>query len=510
MFGQLKQAFKNYRIIIAGFFFVCIVARTMYLDENHMYEHLLLVLGLCGIGVWLTNHWKWVNNNGVHSVDLVTGLPQRQTLVARLNHELDLTKNSNLVSGAILIEIDRFKLIEERHNRQNIEHLLMVIAERLNKNLRFGDTATRLDGPTFGIALGASSRLNLEAAIQLSSRIQQAIAEAIILDGVNVYLTASVGFSLSNRSDIEDGQMMLQTATNALIEAQRHAPSAVRSYSPAMRDRIKNQNSLTKEVTQAIERGEISAYFQPQISTTTGEITGFETLARWQHPKRGLIPPAEFLPALSHAGLMTRLGDIMVKDALSAMSRWEKNGIFVPRVGVNFSGDELSDPDLTVRLAFELERYNLEPERLSIEVLETVVAVDADDIVLRNLAALAELGCRLDLDDFGTGHASITSIRRYSVERIKIDRSFITRIDNDVEQRKMVEAILTMAERLGLDTLAEGVETKSERKLLAKMGCGHVQGYGIARPLPPNEVDNWLTNYRAEPTGQSTYRQLHG
>lgn len=505
MFGPLRHIARNRRLMIASALLTLLVSVSIYVGE-----HPLLIFGLCAVMLAFVSPWNWLQSRDTFGTDPVTGLQQRQTLVARLGQELELTQNPELVSGAILIEIDRFKLIEERHNRHEVEFLLKVIADRLSANLRFGDTATRLEGPTFGIALGASPRLNLESAIQLSARIQQAIAESIVLDGVNVYLTASVGFSLSNRSEIADGDGMLQTAMNALIEAQRHAPAAIRSYSPAMRDRIENQNSLTKEVTLAIERGEIGAFFQPQVSAISGAITGFETLARWQHPKRGLIPPAEFLPALSQAGLMTRLGDVMIGDALAAMCRWERQGFYVPRVGVNFSGDELSDPDLVTRLAFELERHDLAPERLSIEVLETVVADHADDMVLRNLSALAQLGCRLDLDDFGTGHASITSIRKYSVERIKIDRSFITRIDDDIEQRRMVEAILTMAERLGLDTLAEGVETKSERMLLAKMGCGHVQGYGIARPLPPHEVDSWLTNYQAEPTGQATFRRRHG
>jgi EAL domain-containing protein (putative c-di-GMP-specific phosphodiesterase class I) len=154
------------------------------------------------------------------------------------------------------------------------------------------------------------------------------------------------------------------------------------------------------------------------------------------------------------------------------------------------------------RIEWELDRHELTPDRLVIEVLETVVANRSEDVVIRNLAGLARLGCCLDLDDFGTGHASITSIRRFSIERIKIDRSFVTRIDDDLEQQKMVTAILTMAERLGLDTLAEGVETAAERAMLARLGCGHVQGFGIARPMPIKETDAWIHSYdirRSEP-----------
>jgi EAL domain-containing protein (putative c-di-GMP-specific phosphodiesterase class I) len=174
---------------------------------------------------------------------------------------------------------------------------------------------------------------------------------------------------------------------------------------------------------------------------------------------------------------------------------------------VNFSKEELTDPQLVDRIEQRLYEFGLDANRLAVEVLETVVADHADDIVIRNLSGLATLGCSLDLDDFGTGHASITSIRRYSIERIKIDRSFVTRIDADDEQQKMVAAILTMADRLGLDTLAEGVETNEERLKLAELGCGHVQGFGIARPLPPEDVDNWINNYSPMAVGSRGLRR---
>lgn len=277
-----------------------------------------------------------------------------------------------------------------------------------------------------------------------------------------------------------------------------------------MRNRIANCNELSQQVTRALENGEIRAFFQPQISTRTGEITGFETLARWQHPRRGLIPPLEFLPALAQAGQMHRLGEAMIHDALSSLRRWDQTGLTIPRVGVNFSKEELTDPQLVDRIEQRLHEFGLGANRLAVEVLETVVADHADDIVIRNLSGLAGLGCSLDLDDFGTGHASITSIRRYSIERIKIDRSFVTRIDADDEQQKMVAAILTMADRLGLDTLAEGVETTEERLKLAELGCGHVQGFGIARPLPPEDVDNWINNYSPMVVGNRGLRRKAG
>lgn len=444
--------------------------------------------------VWLALRWRDAKP-GLSQRDSLTGLALRDSVVAALDRALRFSVRMGRATGAMVLEIDRFKLIEERHNRVAIERILSVTANRLQDSLRESDLVARLDGPTYAVALSPVRRLDLEAAIQLAGRIQRALAEPIAVDGTNVYLTASIGFSIAARLPHPTGDSVLQAATLAMIEAQRSGPSGIRSYSAAMRDRIASRNNLADEVGEALDKGEIMAFFQPQVSTVTGEITGFETLARWHHPRRGLIPPIEFLPALEQAGLMDRLGEIMIHDALSALRHWEDRGFHIPRVGVNFSNQELCDPRLVDRIGWELDRYDLTPNRLVIEVLETVVAGRSEDVVIRNLSGLARLGCCLDLDDFGTGHASITNIRRFSIERIKIDRSFVTRIDDDPEQQKMVSAILTMAERLGLDTLAEGVETDEERAMLTHLGCGHVQGFGIARPMPMQDTDAWIMQY---------------
>lgn len=465
--------------------------------------------------------------------DPLTGLAQRDGLLASPGHALDRPgAGQDRKAAAMLIEIDRFKLLEERHDRALIERILRITATRLAQALPSGSLAARLDGPTFAVALCALppadragiermpdlenttsegtglARSDLEHVIQLAGRIQRALSEPIGIEGTNIYITTSIGFSLAVRIEQPTADSLVQAATSALIEAQRSGPSAVRSYSDALRGRIIARNSLSAEVGGALDRDEICAFFQPQISTRTGAITGFEALARWHHPRRGLIPPVEFLPALEQAGMMDRLCTIMVANALSAITQWDAAGFDIPRVGVNFSNEELSDPRLVDRIAFELDRHDLTPDRLVIEVLETVVANRSDDIVIRNLSGLARLGCCLDLDDFGTGHASITNIRRFSIERIKIDRSFVTRIDNDPEQQKMVGAILTMADRLGLDTLAEGVETAAEREMLATIGCGHVQGFGIARPMPMDETAAWIRAYAARDTRTVNMRRL--
>jgi EAL domain-containing protein (putative c-di-GMP-specific phosphodiesterase class I) len=220
----------------------------------------------------------------------------------------------------------------------------------------------------------------------------------------------------------------------------------------------------------------------------TGDLSGFEALARWHHPERGIVSPDEFLPTLERAGLMQRLSDAMITQTVEALVFWEKSGLNVSKIGVNFSISELRDPRLVDRISLHLDAGNITPDRLVIEVLETVIAGDSNGYIVGNLGALADLGCRIDLHDFGTGHASITNIRRFSIGRIKIDRSFIAGLDTDTDQRDMVSAILTMAQRLGVTSLAEGVETRTEHKTLEALGCDDAQGFFFARPMPIQET----------------------
>jgi EAL domain-containing protein (putative c-di-GMP-specific phosphodiesterase class I) len=265
-----------------------------------------------------------------------------------------------------------------------------------------------------------------------------------------------------------------------------------------MRRKSQTRAQVREEVGTALENGQIQPWFQPQISTDTGLVTGFEALARWHHPDHGMVPPASFLPAIEQAGMLERLAEIMMFHAFSAVKAWDAAGLDIPQVGVNFAGPELNNPKLVDKVKWELDRFELAPERLAVEILETVVAGAPEDTTTRNIKMLGEMGCRIDLDDFGTGQASIASIRRFAVSRIKIDRSFVIKADRDPEQQRIISAILTMAERLNVETLAEGVETVGEHALLAQLGCSHVQGFGIARPMPFDKTIDWVRAHNAK------------
>lgn len=400
-------------------------------------------------------------------------------------------------SACFIIQLDDMEEMARRHGRAATAEVLTRSAERLTSVLRPADAVIRLEGPAFAVALDPVRRLDLEAAVQVAVRLQTAVSVPVSLDATRLLVSCSIGFCLSDRAPVPRAQALLDAALLATDEAAVHGPGAIRAFSPDMIRRQAARVAMREELETALDNGQILPWFQPQVSTDTGAISGFEALARWQHPVRGLVSPAEFLPLIEEAGLSSRLGDVILRAALSALSKWDRAGLNIPGVAVNFSADELRDPKLADKLKWELDRFDLEPGRLTVEVLENVVAETAQDVIVSNIAALARLGCGIDLDDFGTGHASITSIRRFAVRRLKIDRSFVTRIDEDREQQRIVIAVLAMAEQLGLATLAEGVETPAEHAMLAQLGCGDVQGFGIARPMPVEETVDWISRHRA-------------
>ncbi|MGB0660920.1 MAG: putative bifunctional diguanylate cyclase/phosphodiesterase [Mangrovicoccus sp.] len=420
---------------------------------------------------------------------------QRGGVIGAIDKILKEAPDTGRTTGCFVVSVDDFPEVFSKLGPRAIDQVLDRIGDRLRSTLRSQDVIGQLDRGTFAVAMAPVARIDLETMLQVASRLQTAIAEPIILDATRVYVTASVGFCQPNRAPSPSGASILEAGEAALEEARHHGPGSIRAYSADLHRRCTERSALIEDVRDALEIGQIKPWFQPQISTDTGRVSGFEALARWEHPERGIISPGELLPAIDQAGLMERLGEVMLAHSLTAIKAWDRAGLHVPSVGVNFSPIELRNPNLIEKIQWELDRYDIAPERLTVEVLETVIAGSKDDTTARNISELARLGCQIDLDDFGTGHASITNIRRFSVNRIKIDRSFVIKVNEDREQQRMVAAILTMAERLDLETLAEGVETVGEHTMLAQLGCGHVQGYGIGRPMPFEETCAWLTNH---------------
>ncbi len=428
--------------------------------------------------------------------DAVTGLPLREALLNHLDRGLSrVAKGTDYQQVCMALEVDDALQLRERHGHAAGDHIMRETGLRLREMLRPEDLVVSLGYGKFGLALRGGSRMDLEAMIQISTRLQNMVSQPISVDGARILVTACAGFVLPSRAPSQTADAYLLAAENALENAQKAGPGSLRAYTASMHRKPVSAEFAGKELLTALEEGQITAWFQPQISTDTGALSGFEALARWQHPEKGQISPAIFLPIMAAAGLLERLGEVMLFKSLSALRDWDRAGLAVPNVSVNLSADELRNPNLFDKIRWELDRFDIAPERLTLEILENVVANAEDDVATRNIAALSSLGCRIDLDDFGTGHASITNIRRFDVHRIKIDRSFITHVDTDRDQQNMVAAILTMAERLGVETLGEGVETPGEHAMLAQLGCDHVQGYYIGKPMPFEATADWIRSH---------------
>lgn len=438
------------------------------------------------------------------------GLPGRPAAIARADALLAAGDGMSCNFVALSVGIDDAREVEERLGPAAFRDLATRIGERIAATVRSSDLVAQTAPATYALLLESQRSSDLETILQLCSRIQDAVAEPLALGGSRVYLSASLGFARPGQMPAPSGAALLAAAEAAMAEAAAHGPGSLRSYAKGTAPPARPAGDLGTEIAAGIMAGQFVPWFQPQVAADTGAITGAEALARWMHPTRGLLPPAEFLRAAEDAGLSERLGASMLHGALAAMRNLDEKGLHVPRVSVNFAATELRNPGIVDRVRWELDRFGLAPARLTVEVLETVIEEVGDDVVTRSLAGLSALGCGIDLDDFGAGHAAIGSIRRFSVQRVKIDRSFVRRIDTDADQQVLVSAMLLMSERLGLDTLAEGVETAAEHATLVRLGCRHVQGFAIARPMPEAAFETWLAARCEEPTAIPLRAHLAG
>lgn len=451
-------------------------------------------------------HHFWTRLAALLSFFVGTTDPREQIIEA-LDETLKRNNRHAYKAIVIVAEIDGFHDLRRQSNGKDIRRILRTLEVRLKGDLLRHDVVRRLDGDQFAIAISPLRNLSRAEMLDLAVEIQACMASPIHLGNGAAQITMSIGCAMSQGTPNETGEDLLEAARTAQVEAAKQGDAMIRIYSDSMKERINARRALLTDALNAIKSGDIQAYFQPQLCLSTQQVSGVEALARWNHKVRGLISPAEFLPILEEAGMMRHLGLAMLRDSLRALRHWDDADVHVPHVSVNMSAYELRDPNLVDIIQLELDAFDLSPDRLVIEILETVVAQGTDDPIIRNLHAISDVGCSIDLDDFGTGHAAITTIKNYAVNRIKIDRSFVTHVDHDENQQQMVNAILLVAQGLSIETLAEGVETDLEIRHMAQTGCGHAQGFAIARPLPPAETLDWLRDYQhpADYTQRSSY-----
>jgi diguanylate cyclase (GGDEF)-like protein len=425
--------------------------------------------------------------------DPLTQLPNATYLNGFLARLVAEVGRHDVEAAIIRLELERFAALRDALGQGAAAEILRLAAKRLQQCLRSGDFAAHLGQDSFAIVATDLSDANAVAVI--AQRLQASLSRPYAVGNGTRRIGCRIGVAVLSDDRPE---RLLANAEIALSQTRQGAPG-IRYFNEQMRAEVEERAMLCAEIIQGIDQGAFVPHFQPQLKLANGEFLGFEALARWNHPERGVLSPRDFLEVAEQADLIEALGEAILIGVLDAITRWDAAGLHVPCVGVNFALAQLHAPGLIERIKWEVDRRDIDPCRLSIEVLETVLIKSDADLVVRNLRGLAAAGFRIDLDDFGTGHASISNLRRFMATRIKIDRSFVRNVDTSDEQHKVVASIIAMARALDIRTLAEGVETAGEEAALRAIGCDEVQGYRIARPMDEAAASAWL-RARGEPS----------
>ena len=430
--------------------------------------------------------------------DALTGLRLRAQGESIQQTVLDRATENGRITACMVLGVDDSQAIVRKEGAGTLNIILTTVAERLVSALREADIVIRLDGARFAVVLQPTPRTDLESLIQLSARLQSVLEQPISIYQHTIYATLHVGFCLSNRAPERRGVAMLAAAEIAATEAANNGPSAIRAFSTELQSAEQTRTALSREVATALENGQIIAWFQPQLCSDTGDISGFQAVARWLHPERGVLTEKEFLPAIETGGLRERLGEVMLYNTFSALRGWDRALLGIKTVSLPMPAELLANPKLAERVRWELDRFDIPQDRIRLILPQSAIPQLDHDVVMHNLAALKQMGLQLELSGFGSGTASVSTIRRSSADRIRIHRSFVTHVDTDPDQQRLVGAIISLAEGLGLATLADGVNTIGEHAMLTQLGCGQAQGTAIARPMAFEETIEWIERHRAK------------
>ncbi len=419
--------------------------------------------------------------------DTVTGLPNRALFLDRIEQER--RRHADPVEdryAVLLLDLDRFKVVNDSMGHDLGDALLIEVARRLEKALKAGDSLARLSGDEFGILLtGITSEEEAQDAVHW---LQSDLSAAFVIGEQEVFTSVCVGIAMP-RQDFSDAEEMLRAADIAMYKAKAKGQSSTAVFDPQMQTRAITQMQLENDLRRAVDRDEIEMYYQPIISFTTGRMSGVEALARWRHPDRGTVVPADFIPLAEDTGLINAIGTTALRLACRQLKAWQMElGDKAPEtISVNLSGRQLQDPDLVREIELILAREGVSGSQLKLEVTESMIMMNPE-ITSRILIELKDLGVALSIDDFGTGYSSLSYLHRFPFDTLKIDRSFVVSMDEKVENMEIIRSIVLLAHNLGMDVIAEGVESERHLHRLKALDCEFGQGFYFATPQPADRV----------------------
>jgi diguanylate cyclase (GGDEF)-like protein/PAS domain S-box-containing protein len=418
--------------------------------------------------------------------DSLTGLANRTLLTNRLEQSLGRAKRSKEETFAILfIDLDRFKNVNDTLGHIAGDKLLIAVGEKLHSSVRPGDTVSRIGGDEFVILL--ENVTDLPKAIIVTERIEHNLSLPMDIDGQEIFMAASIGIVVAS-GDYEKPEDVLRDADIAVYRAKAMGRGCHITFDPTMYQKTVALLELESDLRKAVERRELFLHYQPIVSLETGAVVSVEALIRWQHPQRGLVSPGEFIPLAEETGLIVPIGEWVLRKVCEQVSEWRRLNGSSPIVAVNVSGHQLKQADFASIVKEILDHYGLSPDSIELEITETVLMNNLEH-TNKVLSELREMGLHLSLDDFGTGYSSLSYLQRFPVQKLKVDRSFILRLGLDSGSSEIVSAILQLAKKLGLDVVAEGVETNQAASRLRAMGYKLAQGFYFARPSEAEDLN---------------------
>ncbi len=455
------------------------------------------LIGVLGIGHDITERSEHENQlKNIAHFDVLTTLPNRVLLADRLHQAMAQTERRRQLLAVAYLDLDGFKVINDHHGHGAGDKLLVALARRMLQTLREGDTLARLGGDEFvAVFLDLSDSA---ACVPMLSRLLAAAAEPLRVDGVALQVSASVGVTFYPQTEEVDADQLLRQADQAMYQAKLAGKNRYHIFDAEQDRSVRGHHESLEHIRQALKEQEFVLHYQPKVNMRSGRVIGAEALIRWQHPERGVLPPAVFLPTIEDHPLAVAIGEWVIDTALSQMERWRASGIDLP-VSVNIGARQLQQENFVGRLREILAAHpSIRPSDLQMEVLETSALEDVTRVAAV-IDACREIGVLFSLDDFGTGYSSLTYLKRLSVHELKIDQSFVRDMLDNPDDLAILGGVLSLAKAFHREVIAEGVETVEHGTMLLDLGCELAQGYGIARPMPGGEIPGWVRSWRPDP-----------